>query len=199
VLAGAVPQSIRQAGNRQIVASHKVSRVLPYEPEQVFDLVADVERYPDFLPWWVAVRVRKRDGNVYDTDQVIGFGIVRAKFSSKTVLRRPERIDVTSTDRPFRHFNLTWLFDPAPDGGCRVGLSADLEFRSKFLQELLGAAVARVPRRIVTAFETRAHQLYGPKAQAGDRPHAPGAAESGQPADHGPTKCGWSGRLGNPD
>ena len=174
--AGVVRQPIRMAGNRQIVASHRMSCTLPFEPEQLFDLVADVERYPDFLPWWVAVRVRNRDGNVYDTDQVIAFGIVRAKFSSKTVLWRPERIDVTSTDRPFQHFNLTWLFDPALDGGCRVGLSVDLEFRSKLLQELFGATVARMPRRILTAFETRSHQLYGPNTQAGTRPHAPGAA-----------------------
>ncbi len=87
--------------------SHKVSCALHHEPEQLFDLAADVERYPNFLPWWVAACIRERDRDVYYTDQVVGFGIGRASFSSKTVLRRPERIDVTSTDRPFRHFNLS--------------------------------------------------------------------------------------------
>ena len=78
-----------------------------YKTEQPFDLAADVERKTKFLPWWVAARIRTRDRDVYYIDQVVGFGIVRASFSSKTVLRRPERIDVTSTDRPFRHFNLS--------------------------------------------------------------------------------------------
>ncbi len=93
-------QSIRQAGNRQIVTSHKVSRVLPYEREQVFDLVADVERYPDFLPWWVAVRVSQRDGEVYYTDQVVRFGLIRERFSSKPVLgARNGSISPQPTDR----------------------------------------------------------------------------------------------------
>ncbi len=91
----------------RIMPSHKVSCALPHKPEQPFDLAADVERKTKFLPWWVAARIRTRDPDVYYMDQVVGFGIVRASFSSKTVLRRPERIDVTSTDRPFRHFNLS--------------------------------------------------------------------------------------------
>ena len=87
--------------------SHKVPCALPHKPEQLFDLAADVERYPKFLRWWVAARIRKRDRDVYYTDQVVGFGIVQSSFSSKPVLPRPERIDVASTDRPFRHLNLS--------------------------------------------------------------------------------------------
>ena len=141
--------------------SHKVSCVLPYGPEQLFDLASDIERYPEFLPWWLAARVRKRGRDVYYTDQVLGFGIIRARFCSKTVLRRPERIDVTSTDRPFRHFKLTWLFQPAPEGGCRVSLLADLEFRSAILGGLFGRALGNSLDRIVAAFEARARRLYG--------------------------------------
>ncbi|MFQ6017343.1 MAG: type II toxin-antitoxin system RatA family toxin [Kiloniellaceae bacterium] len=153
---------------------HKATCALPYEPEQLFDLAADVERYPDFLPWWVAARISQRGRDVYDTDQVVGFGMVRARFSSKTVLRRPARIDVISTDRPFRHFNLTWLFDPEPEGGCRVSLQVDLEFRSPVLEGLFGRAVGNAVGRIVSAFEARARRLHGLPATSGAaRPGGP--------------------------
>ncbi len=135
---------------------------LAYRPEQLFDLAADVERYPEFLPWWIAARVRKREGNVYCTDQVVGFGPVRERFGSKTVLQRPERIEVTSTDGMFRNFHLTWLFDPLPGNGCEVALAVDLELRSKLIQDVLGRAILRTLGSIMSAFEARAHRLYGP-------------------------------------
>ncbi|MFQ5773629.1 MAG: type II toxin-antitoxin system RatA family toxin [Kiloniellaceae bacterium] len=141
--------------------SHRVERVLPYTAEQLFDLAADVERYPDFLPWWVGARVVKRDGDVYYTDQIVRFGIVRQRFSSKTALRRPERIDVTSNDRPFKDFHLTWSFDPLPDGGCRVALAIDLELRSRLFHELFAQALVQAAGRIISAFEARARRLHG--------------------------------------
>ena len=163
--------------------SNKVSRVLPYEPEQLFDLASDVERYPEFLPWWRAARVRKRGRDVYYTDQVLGFGIIRARFSSKTVLRRPERIDVTSTDRPFRHFNLTWSFDPGPDGGCRVSLLADTELRSALLGGFFDRAVGGAAERIVSAFAARARRLYGVPATSNTaRPGGTGGQAGNAPA-----------------
>lgn len=144
--------------------SHEVHCALAYMPEQLFDLAADVGCYPDFLPWWIAARVRKRKGNVYYTDQIVGFGVVRQRFASKTVLRRPERIDVTSTDRLFRRFHLTWLFDPLPDKGCRVALVVELELRSKLAQDLFHRAISRMAGSIMSAFEARAHRLCGPPA-----------------------------------
>ena len=141
---------------------HEVHCALAYMPEQLFDLAADVERYPEFLPWWVAARVRKREGNVYYTDQVIGLAMARQRFGSKTVLQRPERIDVTSTDRMFRNFHLIWLFDPLPDNVCQVALVVDLELRSKLIQNLFGRAISRTVGSIMSAFEVRAHRLYGP-------------------------------------
>jgi coenzyme Q-binding protein COQ10 len=112
------------------------------------------------------VRIRKREGDVYYTDQVVGFGVIRQRFDSKTVLRRPERIDVTSTDRKFRRFHLIWLFDPLPDAGCRVALAVDLELRSKLIQNLFGRAISRTVGSIMSAFEARAHRLYGPSGNS---------------------------------
>lgn len=151
--------------------THAEHRLLPYTSEQLFDLVADVERYPIFLPWWAEARVRKREGDVYYTDQVIRFQIFRQRFPSRTVLKHPEYIDVTSSGGPFRHLDMRWTFKPAPDGGCRVRLRVDFEVRSKFLGTLVGVVFVEVVRRIVAAFEERAHQLYGspPEASAGTR------------------------------
>lgn len=134
---------------------------LPHRPEQLFDLAADVERYPEFLPCWVAARVRKREGNVYYTDQVVGRAMARQRFRSKTTLFRPGRIDVTSTDGPIRNLHLTWLFDPLPDYGCQVSLAVDLELHAQLIQDLFGRVIVRTVGSVMSAFEARARGLYG--------------------------------------
>ena len=141
--------------------SHEVHRLLGYTAGQLFDLVADVDRYPEFLPWWIEARIRKRDGDVYYTDQVVGFGPIREQFGSMTVLRRPDQIEVTSGDPPFKHFNLIWRFNPVSGKGCRVDLKADIEFRSPVLRNAFSWRLAGETRRIIAAFQTRAGQVYG--------------------------------------
>jgi coenzyme Q-binding protein COQ10 len=141
--------------------SHEVHRLLGYRCEQLFDLVADVDRYPEFLPWWIEAEVRKREGDVYYTDQIVGFGPIRERFRTRTVLRRPERIDVTSSDSPFRQFHLAWQFNSVSGKGCRVVLKVDLEFRSQFLQGLFSWRLAAETGRIMAAFESRSEQFYG--------------------------------------
>ena len=165
----------RTAKARRIMPSHEVQCALDYTPEQLFDLAADVECYPEFLPWWIAARVRKREGNVYFSDQVVGFGVFRERFGSKTVLHRPGRIDVTSTDGMFQNFSLTWLFGPLPDNGCRVELQVDLELRSNLVQNLFHRVILRSIESIMSAFEARAHQLYYPSARPGSTPGNSGA------------------------
>lgn len=148
------------------MSSHEAHCTLAYEPEQLFDLAADVERYPEFLPWWIAARVRRREGDVYFSDQVVGFGLFRERFASKTTLVRPGRIDVTSADRLFRRFVLSWRFERLPDNGCRVDLAVDLELRSKLAHELFRRTIDSTAGSIMAAFEARAHRLYDlPKSQ----------------------------------
>jgi coenzyme Q-binding protein COQ10 len=149
---------------------HKVRCSLPYTREQLFDLAADVERYPEFVPWWAAARVWKRDGNVYYTDQVIRFAMVRKRFESRTVLRRPERIDVTSTDGPVRDLQLTWLFEPGPGNGSEVSLAVELELRSPLIEDVFLRAMVRVIGPIMAAFENQAHRLYDPARGSGIKP-----------------------------
>jgi len=142
--------------------THAEQRILPYRPEQLFALVADVERYPDFLPWCVASRIRRREGEVFFADLVIGFKMVRERFTSKVTLTRPDRIDVTYTEGPFRYLNNHWIFKPTADGGTEIDFFVDFEFRSKLLQTLIGALFNEAVRLMVGAFEKRARQLYGP-------------------------------------
>jgi coenzyme Q-binding protein COQ10 len=142
--------------------THAEQRRLPYTPEQLFALVADVERYPEFLPWCVASRIRRREGDVFFADLVIGFKMVRERFTSKVTLNRPGRIDVTYTEGPFSHLNNHWVFNPLPDGGTEIDFYVDFEFRSKLLQTLIGALFNEAVKLMVSAFEKRARQLYTP-------------------------------------
>jgi len=140
----------------------RVSRALPYRPEQLFDLVADVERYPEFLPWWLSATIRRREGNVYYTDQVVGFGLIRQRFSTRTVLRRPREIEITSINGPFEIFQLTWQFGLLQKQGCEVSLAGEIELRGGLLRDLFGWTTAGSADAILSAFEKRARRLYGP-------------------------------------
>ena len=141
--------------------THAEKKLLPYTREQLFDLVADIERYPEFLPWCVGARVRERNGNEILSDLLIGYKMVRERFTSRVVLHRPDRIDVSYSEGPFKYLTNHWLFEPQPGGGCLIDFYVDFEFRSKMLQKLMGMFFHEGVRRMVSAFETRAHALYG--------------------------------------
>lgn len=141
--------------------THAERRTLPYTPEQLFDLVADVERYPEFLPWCVGARVRERKNNVIVSDLLIGYRVVRERFTSRIVLDRPHRIDVSYSEGPFRYLDNHWLFEPEPGGGCTINFYVDFEFRSRMLQKVIELLFNEAVRRMVSAFETRARRLYG--------------------------------------
>jgi coenzyme Q-binding protein COQ10 len=141
--------------------THAEKRVLPYTPEQMYDLVADIEKYPEFLPWCLAARIRKREGNVVYADLIIGFKMIRERFTSRVTLSPPDRIDVSYTEGPFSYLNNHWIFIPTENGGCLIDFYVDFEFRSKMLQKIIGVLFNEAVRRMVAAFETRARDLYG--------------------------------------
>ena len=140
---------------------HSESRILPYAPEQIFALVADVERYPEFLPWCVACRITDRPSPTeFIADLAVGFKMVREQFTSRVILTPYERIVVSYLKGPFQHLENRWQFN-AVDGGTRVDFSLQFEFRSALLQTLIGALFEEAVRRMVAAFEARANKLYG--------------------------------------
>ena len=147
--------------------THAEHRRVPYTPAQLFDLVADVERYPQFLPWCLAARISERQGNAITADLLIGFRMVRERFTSRVVLDRPRRIDVSYSQGPFRYLNNHWEFIAEPDGSCLIDFYVDFEFRSRLLQKIIEVLFHEAVKRMVGAFEARARQLYGAPGPAG--------------------------------
>lgn len=135
-------------------------RVVPFRVEDLFDMVSDVERYPEFLPGWHRSKVLKREGDVSDIEQEVGFGPFRMCFHSRAVFDWPKRIDIVSTDDPFRKLEIRWSFEPS-NGSCSlVGIRMAFALRSALLKRLVEPAVAAHWRLIVSAFEERAYAVY---------------------------------------
>jgi coenzyme Q-binding protein COQ10 len=141
--------------------THAERQIVPYTPEQLFDLVADVGSYPRFLPWCVASRVRSRTETQLIADLTIGFGPFRESFTSRVTLDRPHRVVVKYENGPFRYLNNQWEFLPH-DGGTEVEFFVDFEFRSRILQAAIGVVFNEAVRRMVNAFRKRARDVYGP-------------------------------------
>lgn len=141
--------------------SHAEKRIVPYSPEQMYALVADVQRYPEYLPWLVSSRILKRDERVVVAALEVGFKMVRERFVSHVTLNPPDRIEVKYLEGPFKYLNNHWTFHARPDGGCEIEFYVDFEFRSRMLQMLMGVVFQQAVQRMVSAFEARAQQLYG--------------------------------------
>jgi coenzyme Q-binding protein COQ10 len=141
--------------------THAERQIVPYTPEQLFDLVADVGSYPRFLPWCVASRIRSRTETQLISDLTIGFGPFRESFTSRVTLDRPHRVVVKYENGPFRYLNNQWEFLPH-EGGTEVAFFVDFEFRSRILQAAIGVVFNEAVRRMVNAFRKRARDVYGP-------------------------------------
>ncbi|MEA3261950.1 MAG: type II toxin-antitoxin system RatA family toxin [Pseudomonadota bacterium] len=141
-------------------------RRLPYSAEQMYDLVADVARYGEFLPWVVATRVRSDSETEMIADMLVGFNALREKFTSRVLKQRPERIEVIYIDGPMRDLDNVWQFRPAEDGGCEVEFMVNFTFRNAMFERLAGQYFDRAFRKMVGAFETRAEALYGSKSSS---------------------------------
>ena len=141
--------------------THHETRLLPYSPEQMFNLVADVSRYPEFLPWCLGARIREQQADMLLADLMIGFKMVREKFTSKVWLdRSARRIDVEYINGPFRQLENRWRF--RPDGeGCNIDFFISYEFRSRALGLLMGSVFDAAFRKFSAAFEKRADVIYG--------------------------------------
>lgn len=140
---------------------HVEKRVVPYTPEQMFALVADVERYPEFLPWCVATRIRSREGHVFTADLVAAFAAFREQFTSRVNLDPEGRVIIIEyLDGPFEHLTNRWHFAALPHG-CEVDFDIDFRFRSKTLETLISGVFTGVVRKMTASFEERAHRLYG--------------------------------------
>lgn len=146
---------------------HTEEKVLPFKPDEIFELVADVAKYPEFLPWCTGARVRDKQptetGHAMVADLMIGFKMVRERFTSRVDVNRQERkIDVEYIQGPFKHLKNHWTFTPTSAGACQIDFYLEFEFSSVMLQKLIGVLFHEAVRRMVAAFEARAYQIYTP-------------------------------------
>ena len=146
--------------------AYETVRTVAHTPQEMFALVADVERYPEFLPMCEALTVRsrrERDGvTLLVADMTVGYKAIRETFASQVVLRPAEnRIDVKYIDGPFRYLSNIWRFDDRAGGGAEVHFFIDYEFKSRILGAVMGAMFDRAFRMFADAFEKRAVQIYG--------------------------------------
>ena len=146
--------------------THTETRQLPYTAQQMYDLVADVSKYPEFLPWTSAARIRRTDDRgdhiLMDADLVISFKVFRERFTSRVLLWGvKQRIDTEYLDGPFKYMKSDWHFEDT-EGGCNVHFHVDFEFRNPILQGIIGVVFNEAMQRVVRAFEKRADALYDP-------------------------------------
>lgn len=139
---------------------HSETRQLPYTPEQMFDLVADVARYGEFLPWIAAVRIRENSATEMVADLVVGFKGISERFTSKVTKVRASSIHVDYIDGPLRHLTNDWMFRPDGQGGTLVDFTVDFAFKSRLFEMLAGQVFDRALRKMIGAFEARAADLY---------------------------------------
>ena len=147
---------------------HSETKHLPYTPDQMFDLVADVARYHEFLPWVTAVRVRSSSEAQVVADLIVGFSAFTERFTSRvTKDRSAKRITVDYLEGPLKYLKNEWRFDPAESGGSTVFFSVDFAFRSRLFETVAGAVFERALRKMTGAFEARAAALYGASEPVG--------------------------------
>ncbi len=152
------------------------TRTLPYTPEQMFALVADVARYREFLPWVQAVRVRSDSETEMVADLVVGFKGIHENFTSRVTKTRPEKIRVDYVEGPLKYLYNDWSFRSDGRGGCLIDFTVDFAFRSRVFEALAGQVFDRALRKMIGAFEQRAAALYGPVESGISRSSANSAA-----------------------
>jgi coenzyme Q-binding protein COQ10 len=140
---------------------HHETRLLPYRPDQLFDLVATIERYPEFLPWCKAARILSRDDHGVVADLIIGYKMFTEKFRSEVTLDRPHSIGVRYLSGPLSHLANQWSFKPVGRSACELSFHVDFDFRNPLLRSAMQMFFDKALMKMVEAFEARARDLYG--------------------------------------
>lgn len=140
--------------------SHREHKILPYTPQQMYDLVLDIESYPEFLPWCAGARINQRGNEFLLADVMVGYKMLREKFSSRVEFVPDQSIHVKYLNGPMRHLQNDWHFASAAAGQCQVDFSIDFEFSSPLLQILIEKFFNEALKRMISAFEQRARIIY---------------------------------------
>ncbi len=150
---------------------HSETRRLPYSCEQMFDMVADVRRYAEFLPWVTAIRVRSNSETEMVADMIVGFKGLRETFTSKVEKQRPGHIKVDYIDGPLKYLRNDWTFRPDGEAGCFVDFTVDFAFKNRVFEMLAGQVFGAALRKMIGAFEERAAVLYASGGKSSSSAH----------------------------
>lgn len=140
--------------------SHHETRILPYSAEQLFDLVMDIEKYPEFLPWCIGARINSRGKNKLEADVIVGYKVFREQFSSRVHMIRPNAIEVEYLKGPMRHLHNKWVFTDIKGGKCEVDFYVDFSLKTKLFEALVDQFFHKALAKMINAFESRAGELY---------------------------------------
>ncbi len=140
---------------------HEELRTLPYSADELYAIVADVEKYPQFLPWCIGARVWKRTENELWADLIIGFKMFRETFTSHVTFSPPHLIEVEYVKGPLRHLSNRWRFIPEGPQSCTIDFMVDFAFKNPLFEKLVGTLFTEAVHRMVRAFESRAEEIYG--------------------------------------
>jgi len=154
------------------VPRHNETRRLPYSPEQMFDLVANVGAYSEFLPWVSAIRIRSNSDTEMVADMIVGFKGIRETFTSRVVKQRPTHVRVDYVDGPLKHLHNEWGFRDDGQGGVLVDFEVEFEFKNRIFEMLAGQFFDKALRKMIGAFEERAAVLYGPSGSSSSSAHS---------------------------
>jgi coenzyme Q-binding protein COQ10 len=155
------------------MTAYKEKVVVPYTAQQMYDLVAGVERYPEFLPWCMGARILRREANTLYAELIIGWKVLRERFSSKVILDPTHSVQFDYTNGPLKYLHGDWRFTPTAQGGTLVEFQVDFEFKSRALSLVMGGVFSELVHRMVGAYEARANQLYGKPKAASFQPAKP--------------------------
>ena len=151
--------------------THRHEETVPYSADDMLALVADVQSYPEFLPWCSGARIRERKetetGEVLVADLIMAYKVLKERFTSRvTIDRQAKTISVEYLKGPFKRLTNEWRFEPLPDGGCRIHFFIEFEFRNRLFQSMIGGLFGLAQERAIHAFVARADDLHGGNAAA---------------------------------
>ena len=161
---------MRRVCYRLVMHTYQDTQRSPYSTQQIFELVLDIQRYPEFLPWCRAARILERGENRLLAEMVVSFKHITESYVSEVIFKRPASateegfIEVKLVQGPFEHLNNSWKFIPCPDGGTEISLELSFKFRSRILDSIIGFLFGKASHKMVTAFKQRADSLYSKKS-----------------------------------
>jgi len=138
---------------------HTERRILPYSPETLYAIVADVKRYPEFLPWILEADIIKKTEQGFLADLTVGYKLFQDTYRSEVILTPHNRIEIRYIKGPFKHLQNHWIFSPASSNGVDIDFFIDFEFQSSLFQGMIQSVFTEAVKKMITAFEERARIL----------------------------------------